>query len=191
MKSALLALAVLACAGAASAQTQARVLHIDPKDAAGNSIAHAMVTEAPDGVLVYIEVYKLPAGFHGLHFHEKGVYTAPAFTSAGGHVHMGGERVHGFLNPQHNEAGDLPNLFIGRDGTGHAQFFARGLSFDGKDGKPALVDADGSALVIHAQADDFQSQPIGGSGDRIACGVLARDMSGAPATSSSQGHEGH
>jgi Cu-Zn family superoxide dismutase len=82
------------------------------------------------------------------------------------------------MHPRHNEGGDLPNLFVGKDGLGYAQFFAPQVSFDGKNGRPALADADGSALVIHANADDFQSQPIGGSGDRIACGVLTTHMAG-------------
>ena len=88
------------------------------------------------------------------------------FSSAGGHVHGGGTAVHGLLNPKANEAGDLPNLHAGQDGLAAAEVFTSLTTLKG------LRDADGSAVVIHASADDHNSQPIGGAGGRVACAVI-------------------
>ncbi len=130
------------------------------------------VTEAPKGVLLRVEAKGLTPGWHGMHFHEKGTCEAPKFTSAGPHVHASTPVVHGLLNPNANDAGDLPNLFVGADGTATVELFSPLVSLGADKGKPALLDADGSALVIHAHPDDYQSQPIGGAGDRVACAVI-------------------
>ncbi|MCE2574711.1 superoxide dismutase[Cu-Zn] [Komagataeibacter sp. FNDCR2] len=130
------------------------------------------VTEAPKGVLLRVEAKGLIPGWHGIHFHEKGDCGAPKFTSAGAHVHATSPVVHGLLNPNANDAGDLPNIFVGTDGAATVEFYSTLVSLNGKDGRPALLDADGSALVIHANPDDYQTQPIGGAGDRVACAVI-------------------
>ena len=79
----------------------------------------------------------------------------------------------GLLNADGSDAGDLPNLYVGADGRGFAEVFTTtaGLA-EGGPGQH-LLDADGSAILIHAGPDDYASQPIGGSGDRAACGVIA------------------
>lgn len=147
--------------------------------AAGNLLgsdgtAHGTVhvTDAPKGVVLRVEATGLTPGWHGIHFHEKGDCAAPKFTSAGAHVHATSPVVHGLLNTNANDAGDLPNIFVAMDGTATVEFYSTLVSLHGKDGRPALLDADGSALVIHANPDDYQSQPIGGAGDRVACGVI-------------------
>jgi Cu-Zn family superoxide dismutase len=114
-----------------------------------------------------VEVRGLAPGWHGIHFHEKGDCSKSDFTSAGGHTHGGpAARVHGLLNPQANETGDLTNLYVGADGTGAGEFFT------GATNLAALMDADGTAVVIHASPDDHLTQPIGGAGPRVACGAL-------------------
>ena len=66
------------------------------------------------------------------------------------------------------------SFFVGADGVGAAEVFSSFVTLTGgKAGAPALADADGSALVIHANQDDYMSQPIGGAGARIACGVIS------------------
>jgi Cu-Zn family superoxide dismutase len=77
----------------------------------------ATLTEAPHGVLLRIEAKGLTPGWHGLHFHEKGDCGAPDFKSAGAHVHTTTAVVHGLLNPDGNDNGDLPNLFAAADGS--------------------------------------------------------------------------
>ena len=69
--------------------------------------------------------------------------------------------------------GDLPNLFVAADGTARAEFFTTLVSVAGGD-MPALLDEDGSAVIIHENPDDHMTQPIGGAGGRIGCGVIAK-----------------
>ena len=130
------------------------------------------VTAAPKGVLVRIEAGGLTPGWHGAHFHEKGDCSDAAFKLSGGHVHGAAPVVHGLLNPQATDSGDLPNLYVGADGTVKAEFFTTLVALSPGGASPALLDADGAALVIHANADDYRTQPIGGAGDRVACAVI-------------------
>jgi superoxide dismutase, Cu-Zn family len=171
MRTALPFLAALALAAPALAQPAPAPLHVELKNGAGAAVGHAMISEAPNGVLLRIEAKGLPPGWHGLHFHEKGDCSKADFTSAGGHVHDKPTMVHGLLNPDANEAGDLPNLFVAADGSASAEVFSSYVTLR-SGAKPKLADDDGSAIVIHAGPDDHKSQPIGGAGARIACGVI-------------------
>ncbi|GBQ11649.1 superoxide dismutase[Cu-Zn] [Swaminathania salitolerans] len=130
------------------------------------------VTEAPRGVIVRVVAEGLPPGWHGMHFHETGACTPPGFTSAKGHVHHVTPVIHGFMTPHATDDGDLPNLHVDRNGAATVELYSTLVSLHGTDGRPALEDADGSALVIHARPDDYTTQPIGGSAGRIACAVL-------------------
>jgi Cu-Zn family superoxide dismutase len=80
--------------------------------------------------------------------------------------------THGLLNPAANDSGDLPNVFAGADGSATAEAYSTLVSLKGAGGRPALLDADGSSIVVHANPDDHTSQPIGGAGARAACGVF-------------------
>jgi Cu-Zn family superoxide dismutase len=173
MKSFLFALtAASALSAAALAADAPRAVTFDLKAGDGSSAGRATVTEAPNGVLLRVEAKGLKPGWHGLHFHEKGDCSKADFTSAGGHVHDKPTVVHGLLNPDATEAGDLPNLYAAADGSAVAEIFSTYVSLDGAGGRAALADADGAALVIHANPDDYRAQPIGGAGPRIACGVI-------------------
>lgn len=143
----------------------------DLKGADGASHGTVTVTAAPKGVILRIAATGLTPGWHGAHFHEKGDCGEPKFTSAGAHVHAAMPVTHGLLNAQASDFGDLPNIHVGADGTATVELYSTLVSLDGSAG-PALMDADGSALVIHAKPDDYSSQPIGGAGDRVACAVL-------------------
>ena len=129
------------------------------------------VTPTPKGVLLKVEARGLTPGWHGIHFHEKGSCSDPKFTSAGAHVHNAKPVVHGLMNPKANDSGDLPNIYAGANGMATVEHHSTLVSFKGGPA-PALLDADGSAVVIHASADDHNSQPIGGAGDRVACAVI-------------------
>lgn len=170
MRGFLIVCAGLAIAGAAVAQPAS--VSVDLKGPRGEDLGKATLTEAPKGVLLKIEAKGLAPGWHGLHFHEKGDCSSADFKSAGGHVHGGTTMVHGLLNPDATEAGDLPNLHVAADGTGSAEVFSPWTSLKGAGGRTSLQDADGSAVVIHAKPDDHSTQPIGGAGDRVACGVI-------------------
>ena len=119
---------------------------------------------------MYVEVAGLPPGPHGIHLHAAGACT-PDFTHATGHINPEGV-PHGLRHPDGPDNGDLPNLYVGADGSAMAEFFTTLVSVAGGD-MPALLDEDGSAVIIHEHPDDHLTQPIGGAGGRIACGVIA------------------
>ncbi len=173
MISKILAAAIVMALGAGAVAAQAAPAAVaDLKRADGVSAGSVSLNQGSKGVMIHITASGLTPGWHAVHFHDTGACSAPDFKSAGGHVHAMATHVHGLLNPDGNEAGDLPNIFIAGDGTGSAEFFSATVSLDGHEGLPALLDKDGSALVIHAGPDDFVSQPIGGAGARVACGVI-------------------
>lgn len=140
------------------------------KDRQGRVVGTLALAETPHGLLVRGTIDGLPPGPHALHFHEVGK-CEPPFTSAGGHFNPG-QKSHGMLSPNGPHAGDLPNLVVPASGKLDFELFVPGLTLNS--GPTAVLDADGSAVVIHAKADDHQSQPAGDSGDRIACAVVAR-----------------
>lgn len=128
-------------------------------------------TQTPSGLLhVVVEMTNLAPGSHGFHIHEKGACDAAGgFDSAGGHY--AGGKEHGVMNPKGAHAGDFPNVHVGENGVLKAEFFTERLSL-GEGGVNPLMDADGSAVVLHADPDDYQSHPAGHAGNRIACGVI-------------------
>ena len=173
MKYAFAVLAATLFATSATAADAPANQQIELKNSTGAAIGTATLTDAPNGVLMRLQVKDLSPGWHGLHFHEKGDCSKADFTSAGAHVHGKPTLVHGLLNPDANEAGDLPNLFVAADGTGATEVFSTSVALTAAAGRENLADKDGSAIVIHANADDHKTQPIGGAGARIACGVIA------------------
>src|SRR2546423_3573583 len=111
----------------------------------------------------------LPAGTHGIHFHDVGKCEGPAFSTAGGHYNpMGME--HGLQNPKGPHAGDNPNIVIPAGGVGNVSFSTDRVSLTPR--TRTLLDADGTALVGHASADDQGTSPSGNSGARMASGVV-------------------
>lgn len=130
----------------------------------GKSVGKAMIESTPHGVLIHVRAEGLSPGPHGIHLHEKGA-CSPDFKAAGGHINTTGNK-HGLRNPDGPEAGDLPNVYAGSEGVAEAEFFTTLVDFD------TIMDDDGSTIMIHAKPDDQMTQPIGGSGDRVACGVI-------------------
>jgi Cu-Zn family superoxide dismutase len=137
-------------------------------NAQGQPVGSAVLTDAEDGVRVNLNVRGLPAGTHGLHFHQNGTCDAPDFTTAGPHYNPAGKQ-HGTENPQGPHAGDLPNLTVGANGQGEIETVKEGVTL--RRANPLLKQG-GTALVIHAAADDYRTDPSGNSGARIACGVI-------------------
>jgi len=130
----------------------------------------AQLLSSGSEVNITIAVAGLSPGVHGVHLHTTGACNAPDFTAAGGHLNPGGHQ-HGTSNPAGSHLGDLPNLTVGAAGTGTVSATLRGS----RDEVLAQVfDADGTAVVVHAGADDYRTDPSGNSGGRIACGVLMR-----------------
>lgn len=164
--SASMALAEDAPTSSGSKTVQANVIALD-----GSSLGTVTLLETPTGVLVTTDLKGLPEGEHGFHFHEKGVCDpAQKFTTSGGHFAPEGHK-HGLMVMGGPHGGDMPNQYVGPDGMLKAQVFNTGVTLS--PGPRSLFDADGSALVIHAGADDYVSQPSGNAGGRIACAVIA------------------
>jgi Cu-Zn family superoxide dismutase len=143
------------------------------KDGNGDTIGEVQVTGAPHGVLLRVSAKRLTPGWHGIHLHAKGDCGDAQFKNAGGHIVHGGKMPHGLLNPDGHDSGDLPNLYADADGNAHAEFYSDFVRLKKAEGDhPALLDDDGSAVVIHEHADDFKTQPIGGAGARVGCAVI-------------------
>ncbi|WP_413733501.1 superoxide dismutase[Cu-Zn] [Sodalis sp. RH21] len=139
----------------------------------GKEAGKITLTEAAKGVILRVEATGLREGWHAVHFHEKGSCDVKdKFKEAGGHVHTAMPVVHGLLNSDANDQGDLTNIYAGADGKANAEIYSTLVSVNPGSSRPALLDGDGSTVIIHANADDYQSQPIGGAGDRVACAVI-------------------
>lgn len=164
-----LALNLAACTTLSSIPTQ-RVATATLRLANGTPAGEAVVTAAGDRLTLSVAALGLPAGTHGVHLHAVGTCEAPGFTSAGGHLNPQGHQ-HGTLNPAGSHLGDLPNLTANAAG---AAAMSADLAGTRSEAEAALFDGDGTALVIHAGADDYKTDPSGNSGVRIACGVLKR-----------------
>lgn len=163
-------LGVIALSTVAQAQTPATAT-ATLKDAQGQTLGTASFREAPTGVLVKVDLTGAAPGAHGLHIHTTGKCEAPMFTSAGGHFAPVAAK-HGLMAAMGPHAGDLPNVFVGSDGKASAEMLVRGVTLAA--GATSLFDADGAALVLHATADDYLTDPAGNAGGRIACGVITQ-----------------
>jgi Cu-Zn family superoxide dismutase len=167
-----LTLGVLCASAVALAQTsqqRAVATFLDPQ---GKEIGQATLTQMANGVLIEIDVSSIANGEHGFHIHETGVCDdAGGFKSAGGHF-APGQHQHGFMAEHGPHAGDMPNQFSAADGTLRAHVLNPNVTLT--DGPASVFDADGSALVIHADPDDYSTQPAGNAGDRIACAVIEK-----------------
>ncbi len=168
----ILAAALMAAAAvAAPVVAMADMAAAEMIDTGGAVIGKATFEQTPHGVLMYVEVAGLPPGPHGIHLHAAGSCT-PDFKAATGHINPDAV-PHGLRNPEGPDHGDLPNLYAAADGSAQAEFFTTLVSVAGGD-MPALLDEDGSAVIIHENPDDHLTQPIGGAGGRIACGIIMR-----------------
>lgn len=134
--------------------------------ASGQALGTVSAWETTGAVGMRVQASGLPHGLHGIHVHAVGRCDPPGFTSAGDHWNPMA-RKHGLNSPQGPHAGDLPNLSVAANGVASESLVLSGASLAG------LADVDGTALVIHATADDHVTDPSGNSGARIACAILS------------------
>jgi superoxide dismutase, Cu-Zn family len=140
------------------------------KDPDGKEVGAVTVTEVPTGVLLTVDLNGYSAGDHALHIHAVGKCEGPKFESAGPHFNPE-NKEHGLKNPKGPHAGDMPNIHVPKSGKLKIEVLNQMVSLSGTN---ALLDDDGSAVVIHEGADDYVSDPAGHAGNRLACAVITK-----------------
>lgn len=143
---------------------------VELKDGQGKDVGYVLLWDQGSGVALALHLHDLTPGVHAIHFHQTPQCDVSDFKSAGGHFNPDGKK-HGFDNPDGHHAGDMTNFTVDAGGKAEVKLEDKDVTL--KDGPHSLL-SHGAAIVVHAKADDYKTDPSGNSGDRVACGVIAK-----------------